>query len=317
MEVIIISLQKDPTNTESVQEQLGLQFWSSVQCVHATSHDLTFSSGIVILASLVGTDPINSSSGLHFCQSVILKMPIRRKDAIQLTLCCFTTYFKWLYSKQLVSGHATEEQERVPLKWMLYLTHFEATVLFELLSILSEERAFILVSISPHSPHTYDTFKVWNCYFEAKPIKNMLRNTVCYWTYIKFCLICATHTGFGRIPECLTHRQGKYHWGSSKEPKTRGLNWRVALGHAKERERLPLQYQAPKFSAGVRHLFLPGVFNLQPHPGVTCINICPSFERAMTVIIPTSQKVNKSTGNWIITSRQGKPIPCLPLPKGI
>lgn len=43
MEVIIISLQKYPTNTQrNVQELLGLQYCSSVRHVHPTSHDLRF-----------------------------------------------------------------------------------------------------------------------------------------------------------------------------------------------------------------------------------------------------------------------------------
>jgi len=48
-------------------------------------------------------------------------MPIRRKDAMQFTLCCFTGYYSD-YSKQLVPGHTTEEQEKVPWKWMPHMT---------------------------------------------------------------------------------------------------------------------------------------------------------------------------------------------------
>lgn len=70
-----------------------------------------FSSGIVTLANLVGRDPMHSSFGSHFSQSVILKMPIKRKDAIHFTVCCFTAYFRD-YSKSLVSGYAFENRRK-------------------------------------------------------------------------------------------------------------------------------------------------------------------------------------------------------------
>lgn len=110
------------------------------------------------------------------------------------------------------------------------MTHFESTVLFELFSLLPEESAFIFASVSPSLITTYNTFKVLNCCFEAKP---MLRNVACYRNPASFVQL----TELGRIPKCLIHRQGKHHGSSSKEPKTKDS--RVTLGSCQGKGQAP------------------------------------------------------------------------------
>lgn len=108
-----------------------------------------FSSGIVTLANLVGRDPIHSSSGLHFSQSVILKMPSKGK--MQYT-SPYVALQPILVTLQQVNCFRTciWEQEEVPLKCYTWLS-LRLLFCLSFSSLLAEEWAFILVLISLYS----------------------------------------------------------------------------------------------------------------------------------------------------------------------